>query len=45
MGLDIENGALGTEYEKNEKVVFFSEYYGFDCISKLDSEYHYPDIN
>ena len=23
MGLDIENGALGAEYEQNKKVVFF----------------------
>ena len=41
MGLDIENGALGAEYEQIKKSApFFAEYYGFDCISKLGSEYH-----
>ena len=40
MGLDIENGTLGAEYEKIKKSVFFAEYYGLDCISKLGSEYH-----
>ena len=42
MGLDIENGALGAEYEQNDSgIFFFAEYYGFDCIAKLGSEYHY----
>ncbi len=42
MGLLIKNGALGAENLISEKMAFFfAKYYGFNCIAKLGSEYHY----